>query len=109
MVTLRNDIGTIPFIYINDLPNITNKISKILLFVDDSSIIITKPNTLAFINKINKVLTDINEWIKANLFSLNVDKNNFIKFSTKNISLTNLNIIYDDKGISIISNMNFLE
>jgi len=82
---------------------------KILLFVDDSSIIITKPNTLAFINKINKVLTDINEWIKANLFSLNVDKNNFIKFSTKNISLTNLNIIYDDKGISIISNMNFLE
>ena len=82
---------------------------KILLFVDDSSIIITKPNTLAFMNKINKVLTDINEWIKANLFSLNVDKNNFIKFSTKNISLTNLNIIYDDKGISIISNMNFLE
>jgi LmbE family N-acetylglucosaminyl deacetylase len=74
------------------LPNITNNKSKILLFEDDSSIIITKPNPLAFINKINKVLTDINEWIEANLFSLNVHKTYFMQFSNKNISLTNLMI-----------------
>jgi hypothetical protein len=33
-------------IYINDLPKITNNKSKIVLFADDTSIIITNTNTL---------------------------------------------------------------
>jgi len=56
----------------------------------------------------NKVLKLINVWFNANLLSLNIGKTYFIQFSTKNISLTNFNITYDNKVISDISNMKFL-
>jgi hypothetical protein len=51
---------------------------------------------------------DINGRFNANLLSFNVDKTYFMQFSTKNISLTNWNIMYDEKVISIVSNMKFL-
>jgi hypothetical protein len=79
--SLRSILGPFLFlIYINDLPNITNKKSKILPFAYESSKIINKPNSLAFINKSNKLLTDVNEWIEANLFSFNVDKTYFMQY-----------------------------
>ena len=62
-------------IYINDLPQITNdNNSKIVLFADDTSIIITNPNFTDFENSVNKIFQHINEWFSANLLSLNLDK-----------------------------------
>ena len=61
---------------------------------------------LAFINEIYKAFKDKNERFNANLFSLKIDKPYFIQFSTKNSSLTNLNID-DNKVISNIPNMKF--
>jgi len=45
-------LGPLLFLlYINDLPQITNDNSKIVLFADDTSMIITNPNPLNFEKK----------------------------------------------------------
>jgi len=50
-------LGPLLFLlYINDLPQITNENSKIVLFADDTSIIITNPNPLNFEKSVNKII-----------------------------------------------------
>jgi hypothetical protein len=43
-----------------------------ILFVDDTSIIITDSNKPAFNITINKTLQDLNTWFKVNLLTLNL-------------------------------------
>jgi hypothetical protein len=71
-------LGPLLFLlYINDLPHITNENSKIVLFADDTSIIITNPNPSKFENSVNKIIQDINEWLNTNSLSLKLDKTHF--------------------------------
>ena len=80
-------LGPLLFLpYINDLPQITNENSKIVLFADDTSMIITNPSPSNFERSVNKVIQDINDWFNTNLLSLNLDKTHFIQFVTKNSS-----------------------
>jgi hypothetical protein len=58
-------------IYINDLPMATDSESKVVLFADDTSIIVTSPNQEGLQIALNKTLSDINSWFKANFLSLN--------------------------------------
>lgn len=60
--------------------------------MDDTSIIVNNPKQLALKNEMNKVFNDISESFKANLLSLTTDGTYFMQFSTKNYSLTELNI-----------------
>ena len=60
-------LGHILFlIYINDLPNLTSTGTKILVYVDDTSMIVTSPNLENFETKIENIFGDINNWFKAN-------------------------------------------
>jgi hypothetical protein len=43
-------------LYINDLPQITNENPKIILYADDTILIIANPNPTHFENKVNKIL-----------------------------------------------------
>jgi len=45
-----------------------------VLFADDISIIITGPNQEGFQTPLNKTLSDINSWFKANFLSLKLNK-----------------------------------
>jgi hypothetical protein len=69
---------------------------KLILFADDTSIIVTNPNPTDFIKDINTTFKNINEWFKANLLSLNFDKTNFIQFITKNSSRIDVNVGCDN-------------
>jgi len=90
------------------LPQITNDNSKIVLFADDTSMIITNPNPLNFEKSVNKIIQDINEWFNTNLLSLKLDKTHFIHFVTKNSSSIDFNIIHGNKKIVNIYNTKFL-
>ena len=71
-------LGPLLFLlYINDLPQITNGNSKIVLFADDTSMIITNTNPSNFEKGVNKIIQDINKWFNTNLLSLSLEKNTF--------------------------------
>ena len=50
-------------LYINDLPGIINDISKPPIFADDTNIIFTHPNLIAFKEEINIVVEKISNWV----------------------------------------------
>ena len=78
-------LGPILFlIYINDLPNLTSTGTKILLYADDTSIIVTSPNLENFETKIYNIFGDINNWFKASQLTLNYNKTNYLQYNRKN-------------------------
>jgi hypothetical protein len=89
-------------IYINDLPSImpytlSNKNSLVILFADDTSVIINEPCLTDFESNLNIVFSIINKWFNSNLLSLNLDKTYYMQFITKNKSSNNINIEHDIK------------
>jgi hypothetical protein len=65
-------LGQLLFLlYINDFPKIVNDNAELVLYVDDTSIIIISLNPTHFTNSANKILQDINNWFTTNLLSLN--------------------------------------
>ena len=71
-------------IYINDLPNLASTGTKILLYADNTSIIVTSSNLENFETKINKIFGDFNNWFKVNQLTINYNKTNYLQFNTKN-------------------------
>jgi len=66
-------------IYINDLPRAIDSDTKVVLFADDTNIIITSPNQDRLQTALNKTLSDINLWFKANFLSLNFNKTYYLQ------------------------------
>jgi len=56
------------------LPNLASIGTKILLYADNNSIIVTSPNLENFETKIDKIFGDINNWFKINQLVLNYNK-----------------------------------
>jgi len=71
-------------IYINDLPTIVNNDNNMVLFADDTSIIITGKNRRDFIINANQTFQDINACFKVSLLTLNLNKTQYLEFRTKN-------------------------
>jgi len=64
----------------NDLPNALNYL-KAILFADDSNLIHHNASYVNLVSQINKDLSILNEWFKANKLSLNVSKTVYVLFS----------------------------
>ena len=102
-------LGPLLFLlYINDLPQITNENSKIILYADDTSLIIANPNPTNFENNVNKIFQDINRWFDTNLLSLILDKTHYIQFVNKKSSPLDLKIRYGNKKIANTFTTKFL-
>jgi len=71
-------------IYINNLPLRINSVSEPILFVDDTSVIISSINFEDFFSLSKLVLSRMIKWFVANNLVLNLDKTNIMKFVTKN-------------------------
>ncbi len=73
-------------VYINDLPNASNKL-KFYLFADDTNIYFESIDLSNLLRTVNKELKSIKRWLDANKLSLNIDKTNYIIFhsSSRNV------------------------
>jgi hypothetical protein len=78
-------LGPLLFLlYINNLPKSINNNAKVVLFADDTSIIINSLNQTEFKNTANKVFQSINTWFTSNLLSLNIEKTQFYAVCNEN-------------------------
>jgi hypothetical protein len=99
-------------IYINDLPSVipctlaVNN-SSIILFADDTSVVINDPCLINFERNLNINFRTVNEWCNSNLLSLNFYKTYYIQFVTKNKFLNNTNIEHDNKMILQANSVKF--
>jgi hypothetical protein len=102
-------LGPICFlIYINDLPNLAPIDSKILLYADDTSIIVTSPKLENFETKIGKLFRDITKWFQANQLILNYNKTNYLQFTNNNSWDYNFKLHYQGHDVKSTQNTKFL-
>jgi hypothetical protein len=95
-------------VYINDLPSIAGTNSKIVLFADDTSTIITSSNQEELKTTLCQTLFDINLWFKANLLSLNINKTHLLRFHTNSKTETSLELNYSNDIIHNVPSVMFL-
>ena len=81
--------------------------TKILLYADDASIIITSQNMENFQTKIYKMFGDFNNWFKVHQLILNYNETHYLRFNMKNSWDYDLKLIYQDKGVKRLSNKIF--
>jgi hypothetical protein len=83
-------------LYSNDLPYLINKISKPILYADDTSIICFNSDSTEHVTILKTILVEIKEWFTSNSLSLNFNKMNYVHFSTKLKTKSDININYED-------------
>ena len=85
-------------IYINDLPNISDKL-EFFLFADDTNIYY-EANDLDSIQRVmNDELKKLQDWLITNRLALNISKTNFTIFSAPNKPLKNITLLMSKKAI----------
>ena len=60
-----------------------NRQSLSMLFADDPSIFYSSPDLETATNIVNNELADVNLYMKANKLTVNIDKTNFVIFSSR--------------------------
>ena len=77
-------LGPLLFLlYINDLPNISDKLN-FFLFADDTNIYFESKDLLTLEKTVNTELKQLSLWLNLNRLSLNISKTNFIIFRAIN-------------------------
>ena len=95
-------------IYINDFPRHINHISNVVLFADDTSILIIEKKHENLNQKIEFTLDCISRWFKANQLVLNLMKTNIIKPSPSHFLHSQLITEYNNTTISEVPETKFL-
>ena len=102
-------LGPLLFLlYINDLPNISNKLS-FFLFADDTNIYYESADLVELEKTVNKELKLLTLWLNLNRLALNVSKTNFVIFrSTKRPLNHNVILIMNRKAIEQKDHVKYL-
>ena len=90
------------------MPTVTAKNAKLVLYADDTTLIIANPSPIQFANKLNIVFANVNEWYRKNLLFLNFNKTTCLQFQTKNSQKLDLNITLQNNQITNSRNTKFL-
>jgi len=102
-------LGPLLFLsYVNDLHNITNKVSCIQ-FADDTTIYATGPSLTDIVSIIQSEIILISQWLKNNRLSLNVAKTNYMIMTNKKAyDMSNIQIKIDDIPVECVTETKFL-
>ena len=94
-------------LYINDLPNISNKL-KFYLFADDTNIFFECGDIDILESTVNFELRKLILWLNCNRLALNVSKTNFVIFSAINKPLRNVTILLGKQAIAQKDHVKYL-
>ena len=95
-------------IYINDLPNISDKL-QFFLFADDTNIYYEDKDLKTLEKVINKELRKLSLWLNLNRLALNISKTNFVIFRTHQNKVDhNVTLILNRKAIEQKSYVKYL-
>jgi hypothetical protein len=94
--------------YINDLQKIITKNNSIVLFGDDTSLLITDSNKLDFNTNINQYFHNIISLFNSNLLVMSFNKTHYMEFRTKNYYKVKTEVTYDHINISNSTETKFL-
>ena len=102
-------LGPLLFLlYINDLPNISSKLS-FFLFADDTNIYYESSNLVEIEKTVNAELKLLSQWLNLNRLALNVSKTNFVIFrSTKKPLNHNVVLIMNRKALEQKDHVKYL-
>ena len=102
-------IGPLLFLlYINDLANVSHKLF-LLLFADDSNIFISGHEINEIIDIMNLELNKIVTWLNINKLSLNIEKTQYMLFSSKKSKYDNSRSLkINNNHITRVSSIKFL-
>ena len=101
-------LGPLLFLlYINDLPQVSEYFMPIL-FADDTNLFATGYSLNDIVSEINKEIANIYAWVKANKLSLNIDKTNFMLFTSKCVPRSINGIFIDENKIMEVTETKFL-
>ena len=102
-------LGPLLFIiYTNDLPNCL-KVTKAILFADDTTIFLSSQNKQFLYESVNKDLHSLNEWFQTNKLSLNVSKTNYVLFNNTRVdNADNFNLTIANESIERKNEVKFL-
>ena len=95
-------------IYINDLPNVSDKL-KFYLFADDTNIYFESSDLKVLEKVINEELKHLSLWLKVNRLALNISKTNFVIFHSSQRNLKHqVTLKLDKKAINQKDNIKYL-
>lgn len=96
-------------LYINDLPQILQP-SNILMYADDTCVIVTGKNLTDLESKSNMKLEKVAHWLSNNKLSINTDKTKCITFRSRLrfINANDIHIKIDDSVIEQVTTIKYL-
>ena len=94
-------------IYINDLPNISDKL-QFFLFADDTNIYFDSENLALIERVVNEELKKLSLWLNVNRLALNVGKTNFVIFRANKPLDHNVTLIMNKKALEQKDHVKYL-
>ena len=94
-------------IYINDLPNASEKLFSIL-FVDDTNVFMEHTNLDELSDLLNIELDKLSIWLASNKLTLNIDKSHFVIFHRARLKQNTVNISLCDISLNRVNFTKFL-
>ena len=94
-------------IYMNDICNVS-ELLYIIMYADDTSVIMSGNDLKSLIQTVNSELCLLNTWLKANKLSLNVNKTYYLVFNRARIKIDNdTSIRMNDSIINSASHLKY--
>jgi hypothetical protein len=102
-------LGPLLFLlYINDLPSGIGIDCKLLLYADDTSLLISGPDICDIQTQSMMVLDNLNNWFTKNGLSLSLKKTKLMKFISNYLNSAHFQILYHDSLLHEEPNYKFL-
>jgi hypothetical protein len=95
-------------VYMNDVPCIVNKVSDIIIFPDDTNILISCNSFTKLNSKLNTVSHCISKLFQNNQLVLNLSKTHLVKFASSKSPSYPLHVSYNKQALTATENIKFL-